>query len=201
MYYGADYGMYHSIYENFHWMKTVVDPEFKYHIAMAQLQGFVSLRLANADLIQLDFAGEANYWRIAYKALAEIAKEKSLNLPLLQEAMQQIDLWEKEARMLENERSAWLHKAAFRGMRGPRFAELNRKLYLAARDFYREKGLPGAQLERNLWAGSDGILPGLVGSLEKNDIKLLRSEVAVYLNALKKRVRTLRSIRAQLRAL
>jgi N-acetylated-alpha-linked acidic dipeptidase len=199
MYYGADYGMYHSIYENFHWMKTVVDPEFKYHIAMAQLQGFVSLRLANADLIQLDFAGEANYWRMAYKALAETAKEKRLKLPLLQEAMQQIDLWEKEARALESERSALLQKT--KAPRNGHLGELNRKLYLAARDFYRPNGLPGAHLERNLWAGSDGILPGLAGSLEKNDAKLLKSEATVYLNALKQRVKTLRSIRAQLRAL
>src|SRR5207244_13469026 len=31
MYYGADYGMYHSIYENFHWMKTIVDPTLNRH--------------------------------------------------------------------------------------------------------------------------------------------------------------------------
>jgi hypothetical protein len=94
-----------------------------------------------------------------------------------------------------------LRRATSQQKRAPRFVELNRKLYMAARDFYREKGLPGAQLERNLWSGSDGLLPGLAGSLEKKDAKLLKSEATLYLHALKQRVKTLRSIRAQLRAL
>jgi N-acetylated-alpha-linked acidic dipeptidase len=188
MYYGADYGMYHSIYENFHWMKTVVDPTFEYHISMALLQGFVSLRLANADLIPLDYAGEANYWRLAYNKL----KTEHKSIPSFQKAMSLIDLWETEAKAFQRESDG---KLRLRSLSGTRSLELNRKIYLAARDFYRAGGLPGAQLERNLWSGSDGILPGIAGALEKNDSKLLQSETNFYLQALRKRVNSIRTMR------
>ncbi len=197
MYYGADYGMYHSIYENFHWMKTVVDPTFEYHIAMALMQGFVSLRLANSDLIQLDYAGEANYWRLAYRALAETAMSKGVKLPLLQQAMSQIDLWEKEAQALDRAKSQVLQNGKTDGIT----AELNRKLYLAARDFYLAGGQSGLPTDRNLWSGSDGLLPGLTGALVKGDAKNLERQAILYLNALKKRVNTLRSLRAHLESL
>ncbi len=192
MYYGADYGMYHSIYENFHWMKTVVDPTFEYHIAMALLQGFVSLRLANADAIPLDYAGEAGYWRIAYNNLQEQAKREGKSIPMFQQAMKLIDQWEKEAKAFEHDSNRMLHQSRIRSVR---WTELNRKIYLASRDFYRPSGFVGNELEHNLWSGSDGILPGLAGALSKKDPKLLQSEANLYIQALRKRVNTLRSLR------
>src|SRR2546422_1025531 len=59
MYYGADYGMYHSLYEDRHWMTTVVDPEFRLHRVMAEVHGRIALRLAMAPLLPLDPAGAA----------------------------------------------------------------------------------------------------------------------------------------------
>jgi len=188
MYYGADYGMYHSIYENFHWMKTVVDPTFKYHIAMALMQGFVSLRLANADVIPLDYAGEASYWRKAFNKL----QAQSKTIPQYQKAIQLIDLWEKEAKAFEYESNRMLLK-----QKAPD-RDLSKKVYMVARDFYRPGGLPGAQLEHNLWSGSDGILPGIAGALEKKDAKLLQSESNFYVQALRKRIRSLRTLRSRL---
>ena len=194
MYYGADYGMYHSIYENFHWMKTVVDPTFEYHIAMALLQGFVSLRLANSDLIPLDHKGEANYWRMAYQSLAERVRLERMQFPDYKQAIEQIDLWEKEARALELAIDQVLMKK-----KPAVFTEnINQKIYLSMRDFYRAEGRPGLPTDRNLWSGSDGILPGLTGAVEKKDSKLFQHEATLYLNALRKRVRTIRSIRSQL---
>eukprot|EP00929_Paragymnodinium_shiwhaense_P124314 TRINITY_DN9950_c0_g2_i1.p1 TRINITY_DN9950_c0_g2~~TRINITY_DN9950_c0_g2_i1.p1 ORF type:complete len:732 (-),score=108.41 TRINITY_DN9950_c0_g2_i1:136-2331(-) len=50
MYFGpsnnAPYGVYHSVYDSFHWMDTEGDPGFHYHVAMAQVWGLVALRLA-----------------------------------------------------------------------------------------------------------------------------------------------------------
>jgi N-acetylated-alpha-linked acidic dipeptidase len=173
MYYGADYGMYHSIYENFHWMKTVVDPTFEYHIVMALLQGYASLRLANADVIPLDYVNEAQYWRMGYNKLRTQYK----NIPRFQEAMHLIDVWEREAKALQQRRTGT--------------AEWNRKLFLITRDFYVKDGLPGHLTERNLWAGSDGFLPGLSAALEKKDSTLLQKQTEIYINALQKRVRSL----------
>ncbi len=192
MYYGADYGMYHSIYENFHWMKTVVDPTFEYHIAMALLQGFVSLRLANADVIPLDYAGEAGYWRLAYNNLQEQANRQGKSIPMFQQAMKLIDAWEKEAKDFEQDSNRMLRQGR---IRTGRWKELNKRIYLAARDFYRPSGFPGYEMEHNLWSGSDGILPGLAGALAKGDAKLLQNEANLYIQGLRKRVSTLRSLR------
>jgi len=197
MYYGGDYGMYHSIYENFHWMKTIVDPTFKYHIAMALLQGFVSLRLANADLVPFDYANEAHYWRIAYDKLRQSAKEKGKVLPYSQETSRLIDLWLKEANSFEQQRDRVLNPGC---ANAPTWKELNSRMYLAPRDFYDAQGLPDHKTERNLWSGSGGILPGLNDALEKNDKKLLAEETSVYLQALRTRIKSLQTIRSLLNA-
>lgn len=198
MYYGADYGMYHSIYENFHWMKTVVDPTFEYHIAMALLQGFVALRLANADLIPLDYAGEASYWRMAYRSLASSAKEKEMEIPTLARSMALIDEWEKEALAFRTEGNNLLKSASPSALSETPLSELNRKLFLIARDFYRKEGLPGAELERNLWSGPGGILPGLQSAVSAGNSDLLLKEAELYNEALEQRIKSLKTIRRDL---
>lgn len=200
MYYGADYGMYHSIYENFHWMKTVVDPTFEYHIAMALLQGFVALRIANADLIQLDYSTEADYWRMGYKQLMNAADDAGVKLPLAQETLKQIDLWKTEADRLDRAMTNRLN-AGKKSTAHERITKWNREYFLAARDFYRPEGFSKAKLERNLWSGSDGILPGLAGSLERKEASNLQQEATLYLKAIRKRVANLRGLQSQLNRL
>jgi len=55
MMFDGSYGVYHSIYDSFEWMKRFGDPTFRYHAAMAQLWGVIALRLANADLLPFDY--------------------------------------------------------------------------------------------------------------------------------------------------
>jgi N-acetylated-alpha-linked acidic dipeptidase len=50
------YGVYHSIYDNHHWVSRIGDPGFRYHAALTQVWGLVALRLANADALPLDYA-------------------------------------------------------------------------------------------------------------------------------------------------
>ena len=192
MYYGADYGMYHSIYENFHWMKTVVDPTFEYHVAMAQLQGFAALRLANADFIPLDFAGEARFWRKAYLSLKETADKRKVEIPRFQEAMGLIDGWEKEAEALTDAETKW--RGVHKNPRSEHLEEFNRKIFQMARDFYRPDGRREFPLERNLWSGSDGSLPALRASVERSDTKAIQAEATLYLRALQQRVIHLRAL-------
>jgi hypothetical protein len=117
-------------------MKTVVDPTFEYHKVMAELQGFVATRLANADLLPLDYATEATYWRLAS------ADSKS------SETKQLIDQWEQEAQNLLNDEKELLKNPNS----GAKFSELNREIYKIARDFYRAEGFSGEPLKRNLFS-------------------------------------------------
>ena len=54
---GDDYypSIYHSVYDDFYWMEHFGDPGFRYHLLMSQFWGVTALRLANADVLPLDF--------------------------------------------------------------------------------------------------------------------------------------------------
>ncbi len=51
----GDYGVYHSIYDDFDWMKRQGDPEFAYHVMMARIAGRIVMRLADADVPPFDY--------------------------------------------------------------------------------------------------------------------------------------------------
>jgi N-acetylated-alpha-linked acidic dipeptidase len=59
----GEYGVYHSIYDDFNWMKRFGDPEFSYHVMMAQIAGRMVMRLADGDVPAFDYteyAAEVN---------------------------------------------------------------------------------------------------------------------------------------------
>jgi len=208
MYYGADYGMYHSIYENFHWMETVVDPTFEYHGVMAQLQGLVALRLANATLLQLDFANEAHYWKLAYQDLHQVAEARDQAVPLLQQALQVLDSWEEEAEALDLEMKLLLEDD-LASVPSAQLVDLNQRINRATRDFRRLEPHPEIPAQRNLFSGSSfdfenvsgGTLPGLRFALDRGDLARAESEAGLYVEALRRRLEGLRRIRSTVRAL
>jgi N-acetylated-alpha-linked acidic dipeptidase len=54
--FGGDYGVYHSVYDNFYWMSHFGDPEFIYHQAAARYLGLLAFRTASADIAPLRFS-------------------------------------------------------------------------------------------------------------------------------------------------
>jgi N-acetylated-alpha-linked acidic dipeptidase len=64
--FAGDYGVYHSIYDDFFWMKTFGDPTFAYHATLAKLLGTVALRLDEADVLPFDYP--AYSWEISRAA-------------------------------------------------------------------------------------------------------------------------------------
>src|SRR5208282_2261129 len=53
--FSGDYGVYHSIYDDFYWMKHFGDPSFAYHVALARILGTIALRLDEADILPFDY--------------------------------------------------------------------------------------------------------------------------------------------------
>jgi N-acetylated-alpha-linked acidic dipeptidase len=49
------FGVYHSVYDTHDWVARFGDPGFRYHAAMVQFWGLLALKLANADLLPLDY--------------------------------------------------------------------------------------------------------------------------------------------------
>jgi len=72
------YGVYHSIYDTHRWVSTTADPGFRYHAALVELWGLTTLRLADADVLPLDYVPYAD--RIAEFA-AEVGRSWRARLP------------------------------------------------------------------------------------------------------------------------
>ena len=47
----GSYPVYHSIHDNYHWMKTFVDPDFEYNKVVTQIWVKYSLKLLDSDII------------------------------------------------------------------------------------------------------------------------------------------------------
>lgn len=59
-------GIYHSLYDNSHWMERYGDPGYKRHRAVAQLAAVLAHRFANAEILPYDYARYARELRIAF---------------------------------------------------------------------------------------------------------------------------------------
>jgi N-acetylated-alpha-linked acidic dipeptidase len=69
-------GIYHSIYDDFYWYTHFSDTEFVYGRALAQTAGTAVMRLADAELLPLDFANFTDtVWRYVDE-VQRLAKDK-----------------------------------------------------------------------------------------------------------------------------
>jgi len=67
---------YHSIYDDFHWYSEFVDRDFAYGRALAQTAGTAIMRLADADLIPVDYAPQARAIEKYEAELEKLLKDK-----------------------------------------------------------------------------------------------------------------------------
>jgi N-acetylated-alpha-linked acidic dipeptidase len=51
----GDYGVYHSVFDNFAWFKKFGDPDFVYEQQMARVYGLEVLRMSSADVLPYDY--------------------------------------------------------------------------------------------------------------------------------------------------
>jgi N-acetylated-alpha-linked acidic dipeptidase len=67
---------YHSIYDDYYWYTHFVDTDFAYGRALSQTAGTAILRLADADLIPVDYAPQADAIAKYENELEKLLKEK-----------------------------------------------------------------------------------------------------------------------------
>jgi N-acetylated-alpha-linked acidic dipeptidase len=56
----GDYGVYHSLYDDFYWMRHFGDPDFSYQVALARVLGVLALRFDEADVAPFDYGAYAS---------------------------------------------------------------------------------------------------------------------------------------------
>jgi N-acetylated-alpha-linked acidic dipeptidase len=129
MLFDGPYGVYHSIYDSHEWMRRHGDPGFRYHAAMARLWGLMALRLANADVLPLDYATYGRDLRAYLDDVERLAGERKLSLDL------------KAARAAAGALAALPRPAA--GGPAEVLRRRNRGLLAAERALLDEAGIPG----------------------------------------------------------
>lgn len=137
------YGVYHSIYDNHNWVARIGDPGFRNHVALVQLWGLLALRLADADIVPLDYESYGT-------RLQEFAREVAQRRPV-EAAAQFEELRAAIARL--SSASSELNIRRERALANQDAASaraINRQLIRAERLLTDAAGLPGRPWYRHL---------------------------------------------------
>jgi N-acetylated-alpha-linked acidic dipeptidase len=185
----GDYGVYHSLYDDFYWMKHFGDPTFVYHAALARVIGTLALRLDEADILPYDYPAYASeIARASTRAVAraaQIPSEESVLKPVTDASIQ---LTESAAR-----ESLAIRAISFQSLGPAKIAEVNRALSSVEQGLLAPEGLSGRSWYKHTvfapgsYAGyAAEMLPGINESLDRNDPSALRIEVDSLAAALRR---------------
>jgi N-acetylated-alpha-linked acidic dipeptidase len=177
----GSYGVYHSIYDNHNWVARIGDPGFQYHVALVQLWGLVLLRLANADVLPLDYE---EYARRIQEFAAETAKTWG--------APEDLDDVRRAARDMGDAASVLEahRRIALATGNAMAFRALDRQLIRTERALLDPAGLPGRPWYHHLvfapkFTYAPEVLPGLAEAARRGDRDGLRAAAARLAGALR----------------
>ena len=182
--YTGPYGVYHSVYDNHAWMNKFGDPGFRRHAAMTRVWGVMALRLANADVVPLDYRATAARIREFVKETTESARPA--DRPALGAAAAAAETFaaaaEEAGRRIDALLAAGPPTAAAA-------AAMDALLIRAERAFLDPAGIPGRPWYRHLIYApkptyAAEVLPGVAEALEAGDRRRLDEQVARLADAL-----------------
>src|SRR5258708_5118473 len=190
----GDYGVYHSMYDDYYWMSHIGDPTFEYHVALTRIWGIVALRLANADILPFDFGFNAS-------ALEQFLRELEWKNKI---DPKHLALKRLHARIAEFEKAGGLLRKDFArdpfpGSATPeKIQRLNEQLMQVESNWLDPAGIPGRPWFQHLLYSSRYTyahleFPGLTEAVEKQDWKLAREQTVLLEKAVQKNTRLLKS--------
>jgi N-acetylated-alpha-linked acidic dipeptidase len=177
-------GVYHSVYDNHLWMQQFGDPRFLRHAAMARVWGVLALRLANADVLPLDYGATADRVReFVDEATAMSSAAERAALRPLTAAVSRFTASADAARhrMTTLLAADPLDRAAA--------VRLDESLMRTERAFLDAAGLPGRPWYRHLLFApqpsyAPEVLPGITEAMEAHDGPQLSTQVGRLVAAL-----------------
>ena len=182
--FSGPYGVYHSTYDNHVWMKKFGDPGFVRHVRMTRAWGVIALRLANADVVPLDYRPTAARLRefVDEMAAAAPAAQRAALRPLTAA----VDRFARAADETGQRIDALLASAT------PNRAAadaLDRALINTERAFLDPAGIPERPWYRHLLYApkptyAAEVLPGVAEALDAKDPARLDAQVAALAAAL-----------------
>jgi N-acetylated-alpha-linked acidic dipeptidase len=189
------YGVYHSMYDNYYWMSRFGDPGYRYHKAMAETWGVLTLRIANAEILPYDFAVYGADIRSFVLDLQERHSDVARNLPL-ERLLQAVARFETSGR---NARAAVETLLASDEL--AELASINARLIQIERNWLNPEGLPGRPWFRHMLFGARYTyahlqLPAVTEAVESDNWEHARRHVALLEKALATNAALLDSVAA-----
>ena len=180
------YGAYHSMYDDYYWMSNFGDPGYKYHATMSQLWGVTALRLAQADVLPLDFQF---YGDIVGQFLDELAKNQKYDATKLNLAAAH-----KEAKELETasaQAEALIKPALATGkLSSAQLAAVNQLLMKGEANFVLPEGIPGRPWFKHIlysarYTYAHLELPAITEAVESGNWTEAQRQTEILVNALR----------------
>ncbi len=133
-------GVYHSIYDSFHWVTKFSDGDFIYGRALSQVMGTAMLRLSEAAVSPLEFGGVADAAGGWVNEIARLAGPNAnrLNLEPVNQALKRLRVASSD---YESALAASLNAGS--ALSADRWRDLNRLLAGTERALTEDAGLPG----------------------------------------------------------
>ncbi|HEY1910562.1 MAG TPA: transferrin receptor-like dimerization domain-containing protein, partial [Vicinamibacterales bacterium] len=194
---GGD-GSYHSTYDNQTWFRKYIDPTFKYSVLATQTTGVALLRLADADMLPLDYEV---YGRQILEYVNEIEQQatkasaagaEKVDFAGMKAATEAFTRAGAEAREQGEKllNGATVDDAAL--------AALNHRLMMTERDLIEPAGLPDRPWYRHLiyapglYTGY-GVktIPGVREAVDADNYQRAAEQAAIFIRALQRATRTL----------
>jgi len=168
------YPVYHSMYDDFIWMKKFGDPMFQRHVAVANIWGLVALRLADEEFLPFNYLSYANELQRSAEELKHQVSDKGVSLIPLFKSIEEL---KKAASNINNQRKEMEENKVWTSMRRKdhwKVRELNDRLMMAERAFTDRDGLSGRPWYKHLvYAPSkhndygSTLFPGIADKIEE----------------------------------
>ncbi|XP_061371257.1 probable glutamate carboxypeptidase LAMP1 [Gastrolobium bilobum] len=148
----AAYPVYHSLYDDFIWMKKFGDPMFQRHVAAASVWGLVALWLADEEFLPFDYLSYAKELKLSVEKLEDEISNKDINLSPLFTYIKEL---EKAAIKIKNQRKEIEASKGWTTWKKDhlKVRELNDRLMMAERAFTDRDGLFGRSWYKHLIYG------------------------------------------------
>lgn len=191
--FGGPYGVYHSILDNFYWMKQWGDPTFEYHAAASKVGGLVALRFAEADVYPYRYEEYAQAIVDHVEEIEEKLKESGDTLKIdLNPAKEKAREWKKLAANLTTQIQSALGSGNVNRL-------VNEDLLRIERDLTDSAGLPGREWFKHrvyapgFYTGyASKPIPGVAEAIDRSEWETARKELEVFLKALDRALQTTR---------
>ena len=181
----GDYGVYHSVFDNYAWYIQNADPTFVYLQEMARILGLEALHMADADVLPYD------YVTYATEITGYIDKAKS------KPSAKTLDFTSAQAAATRFLKAAQAIRAR-QSNPGPNPTLLNTQLRAAETDFISEAGLPNRPwYKHTIYAPGEYtgyaavVIPGINEALEAKNPALAAQQLVVLTQSLNQAAQTL----------